>query len=112
MSGKSNCRPSLRRKTLKNVKSSSLSKTDKNCIEAVFTRYENAIMQKCQNPDGELILIPDQNGVFHELDLCDYEVVEAYRNVTVEVLRCKKCGHIEISWKRQDNTEVIENDEL
>ena len=42
----------------------------------------------------------------------DDEIKQAYRNVTIEVLQCKKCGHIELSWKRQDNTEVIGNDEL
>ena len=36
MSGK--CRPSLRAKTLENVKRSNLSQTDKNCIEAVFDK--------------------------------------------------------------------------
>lgn len=34
MSGK--CRPSLRAKTLENVKRSNLSQTDKNCIDRVF----------------------------------------------------------------------------
>ena len=32
------CRPSLREKTIENVRRSSLSKTDKECIEAVFAR--------------------------------------------------------------------------
>ena len=36
MSGK--CRPSLRAKTLENVKRSNLSQTDKDCIQAVFER--------------------------------------------------------------------------
>lgn len=31
-------------------------------------------------------------------DNCSYEVVEVHNNVTVEVLRCKKCGNIELSW--------------
>lgn len=39
------------------------------------------------------------------VDPCDYELIEKYRNVTVEVLRCKKCGHVEILWRRQENTE-------
>ena len=41
MSGK--CRPSLRPKTLENVKYSNLSKTDKECIAAVFERFENMV---------------------------------------------------------------------
>lgn len=34
------CRPSLRGKTLENVMRSSLSSTDKECVKAVFERYE------------------------------------------------------------------------
>lgn len=41
MSGK--CRPSLRKKTLENVKRSKLSKTDKDCIAEVFARYERIV---------------------------------------------------------------------
>lgn len=41
----------------------------------------------------------------NELDPCSYEILEAHRNVTVEILRCKKCGHIEILWHRQEDTE-------
>ena len=55
---------------------------------------------KCHFPDG-MTIKPD--GI-NELDPCEYEVVEKYRNVTVEVLLCKKCGNIEISWHRQHNT--------
>ena len=46
MSGK--CRPSLRGKTLHNVMRSALSNTDKECIRAVFERYEDAV--RC--PEG------------------------------------------------------------
>lgn len=42
MSGKA--RPSLRQKTLENVKRSNLSETDKKCIEEVFKRYEEMLM--------------------------------------------------------------------
>lgn len=64
-------------------------------------------MSKCQFPDG-MVIKPD--GV-NELDPCEYEVVEAYRNVTIEVLRCRKCGHTEVSWRRQEDTEELELDE-
>lgn len=56
--------------------------------------------QKC-NFNG-LTIKPD--GV-NDLDPCDYELMERHRNVSVEVLRCKKCGHIEILWQRQEDTE-------
>lgn len=39
----------------------------------------------------------------HELDACDYEVMEVHENVTVEVLRCRKCGHVELSWYAQED---------
>jgi len=61
---------------------------------------------KCSLPDGVSIK-PD--GV-HEIDPCMYEVAEVYRNVTIEVLRCKRCGHTEISWFRQEDTEEVEID--
>ncbi len=46
--------------------------------------------EKCSFPGG-LTVRPD--GV-NELDPCVYEEVERYRNVTVSVLRCPKCGAI------------------
>jgi hypothetical protein len=58
---------------------------------------------KCQFPEG-VVVKPD--GV-NELDPCTYELVEKYRNVTVEVLKCTKCGHVSIAWRKQDNTEDI-----
>ena len=53
---------------------------------------------------GNVIVKPD--GV-NELDPCDYQIVEKYSNVTIEILRCKKCGHMEVLWHRQDDTEDI-----
>ena len=38
-------RPSLRAKTLYNVERSNLTKTDKECIKAVFTMYEELTEQ-------------------------------------------------------------------
>lgn len=58
---------------------------------------------KCSFPG--LTIKPD--GV-NELDPCNYEEVECYKNVTVHVLRCKKCGHVELEWERQENTEQLE----
>lgn len=57
-------------------------------------------MEKCEWPEG-LTVKPD--GV-HELDACVYDVVQRYRNVTIEVLRCSRCGHEEFVWYRQDDT--------
>lgn len=44
----------------------------------------------------------------HELDPCIYEDIEKYTNVTIIISRCKKCGNIEMSWIRQENTEELE----
>lgn len=63
-------------------------------------------MERCTWGDG-ITVKPDG---LHELDPCEYEVVEAYRNVTVEVLRCRRCGHIEITWRRQSDTEEVDLD--
>lgn len=62
--------------------------------------------KKCSFPEGVVIKPNGQD----ELDPCRYDVVEKYRNVTVEVLRCKVCGHTEISWYRQEDTEEVELD--
>lgn len=58
---------------------------------------------KCEFPEGVTIK-PD--GV-NELDPCVYEVVEAYTNVDIQILRCKNCGHIEFEWSKTDNTEDV-----
>lgn len=39
-----------------------------------------------------------------------FEEYETYKNVTVQILRCKCCGEYSIAWKRQDDTEVTEYD--
>lgn len=61
-------------------------------------------MEKCKFPDG-ITIKPD--GV-NELDTCVYEDIAKYKNVTITISRCKKCGHIEIGWKCQDDTEKLE----
>jgi len=65
-------------------------------------------MDKCKFPDG-MVVKPD--GV-NELDPCVYEEIESYRNVTVHIFKCKNCGHIEIEWEKQEDTEEIDLDEL
>lgn len=64
-------------------------------------------MDKCKFPDG-IVIKP--NGV-DELDPCLYETIEAYRNVTVEIRKCKNCGNIDIVWRRQEDTEELDVDE-
>lgn len=54
-------------------------------------------MNRCQFPDG-VVIKPD--GV-NELDPCLYEEIETVEHCTVHVLRCQRCGHIEIEWERE-----------
>lgn len=60
-------------------------------------------MMKCHFPDG-ISIRPDGKN---ELDPCLYEEIEKYANVTVTVMRCRRCGHIEVCWERQENTEEL-----
>lgn len=65
--------------------------------------------KRCSFADGIVAVKPDGR---HDLDPCVYEDVEVWRNVTVVVSRCMNCGHIEISWHKQDNTEQIDPDDF
>lgn len=53
-------------------------------------------INKC-NFDGFSIK-PD--GV-HELDPCVYKQIEEHHHCVVRILKCKKCGHIEIEWEEE-----------
>lgn len=64
-------------------------------------------MCKCQFPDDAEIRIG--NAI---LDPCKYGVAEVHKNVTIEVLKCKVCGHVSIAWRRQNNTEDIIMEEI
>lgn len=59
-------------------------------------------MSKCQFPGGVSVHLGDK-----PLDPCQFELCEIYKNVTIEILRCPKCGEVSIGWKRQDNTEEV-----
>ena len=52
---------------------------------------------KCRFPDG-VVIRPDGKN---ELDPCVYEEIETVENCTVHVMKCKRCGHIEITWERE-----------
>lgn len=69
-------------------------------IKQLEKELAEATSGKCSFGPGVTIK-PD--GI-NELDPCDYELIEKHGNVTVEILRCKKCGHIEILWHRQEDT--------
>ena len=59
--------------------------------------------KKCSFEGGVTI---KPNGV-DELDPCFYEIAEVHTNVTVIVRKCKRCGYIDLSWVRQDDTEDV-----
>lgn len=59
---------------------------------------------RCQLPEG-LTIRPD--GI-NELDPCLYEEVKMVKHCTVHVLQCMRCGHIEISWERESDTDDCE----
>lgn len=59
--------------------------------------------KECTLPEGVTIK-PD--GI-NKLDPCIYRDIESYANVTVTIAKCKHCGKIDISWKRQEDTEQI-----
>lgn len=63
-------------------------------------------MDKCSF--GNVRICPDGE---HELDPCLYREVMKPKNVTVQILKCVKCGHVSIGWIRQPDTEEIEEDE-
>lgn len=60
-------------------------------------------MAKCEWPDGIQVNV----GGLCDVDPCIYEDVEMHTNVTVIVSKCRVCGHIELSWIRQENTEDV-----
>lgn len=63
---------------------------------------------KCKFPDGIRV---KPNGK-DDLDPCEYEVLETLKNVTIQILRCTKCGWVEISWIRQQDTISIPDEEF
>ena len=58
-------------------------------------------MTKCAFPNGIEIRPDGENA----MDPCVYKVKEIHRNVTVTVSECEKCGSVDISWERQEDTD-------
>ena len=56
------CRPSLMSKPLNNVMCSNLSKTDKECIKAVFEKYSAYAEADVL---GRLIMLPEDGMIYH-----------------------------------------------
>ena len=67
---------------------------------------------KCTFGDRNTEITIKPDGA-NELDPCLYQEIGTFENVTVHILRCVRCGHIEVEWEQQDNTidisEVTDN---
>lgn len=50
---------------------------------------------------------PDKRITGLTFDGCEYQLTEAWKNVTVEVSRCRRCGHVDMSWLKQDDSVQI-----
>ena len=63
---------------------------------------------RCQFPGGMVI---KPNGK-DELVPCHFNLMQVFRNVTVEVWQCPDCGNVDITWRRQEDTEDVIFNEL
>ena len=61
-------------------------------------------MAKCQFEDG-VVIKPE--GINELYPCIHYKDIELHTNVNVLVYQCQKCGRIETSWTRTENTEGI-----
>ena len=59
-------------------------------------------------PEG-LDIKPDG---MHSLDPCVYQDKQVFRNVTVTISQCVRCGHVSIFWTRQHDTETLQYEPL
>lgn len=66
----------------------------------------NELDSKCKS---DVKILPDGEN---ELDPCQYALVDKRNNCVVEILQCKKCGHIEIFWTDKDlHPECLDEDD-
>lgn len=70
--------------------------------KALREQYQKALM--AEREKREKIVLERT----HENEPCIFVEKEKYRNVTVVVGECKKCGRTDISWYRQEDTEEVE----
>lgn len=56
---------------------------------------------------NEIIIKPDGEN---ELDACEYVEISRLKNVTISILKCRRCGRISVGWMRQEDTEEVEED--
>ena len=80
-----------------------------NIHDATETAYKNGYARGFE--DGKAVC--KHNGItikpdgIHPLSQHLFVEEECLKNVTVQILRCRKCGHVSIGWYRQANTEEV-----
>lgn len=62
---------------------------------------------KCKHKDGDVVSFMGM-----PVDACLYQHQKVYRNVTVVISRCVRCGHTIQRIVRQDNTEEIDGKDI
>lgn len=58
---------------------------------------------RCKFPGAMAIRLGAEDWA--DADPCLYQEVETIEHCTVHVLRCKRCGHIEIEWEPEKNAD-------
>ena len=77
MAGKT--RPSLRRKVLYNVEHSNLNATDKECIKAVFEKFDDAVeVVRCK--DCKYAVLTTGEDFVVGCENCGYDILERDKN--------------------------------
>ena len=69
------------------------------CLASFLLGWHIANARRSKCPDVQMCGLT--------FDGCDYRVVEEWRDATVEVSRCRRCGAVDVSWKRQDNSVCV-----
>ena len=76
-----------------------------NAIEALHRAQQEHRGSKCAWPDGIEAKIHDI-----PVDTCVYTDRQRLHNVDITISECEKCGAIDISWSKNEDTEVIYED--
>ena len=59
--------------------------------------------KKCDRFNDEYLAL---NIAGIDVDPCVYEEIETIEHCTVHILKCIKCGHVEIEWEREEEDDI------